>query len=228
MPEEATGANRAAVTRPRPGHADLAGALKYGHDRHPRRARARQRARDGGARRRSARSRGSCSAQFGVEVLSHVTMIGGVGDRRVAGRHGRRIRAIPDDSPLHCADAAVEQQMIAAIDQAKEAGDTLGGAFEVIVTGLPVGLGSYVQWDRKLDGRLAQAMMSIPRDQGGRHRQRAGRRAAARLAHPRRDRAGRRTRRPGIRRSASRGRPTTPAASKAASPTARSCASPAT
>ena len=64
--------------------------------------------------------------------------------------------ALPDD-PLRCADAELQQRMIAAIDAAKEAGDTLGGAFEVIATGLPPGLGSYVQWDRKLDGRLAQA-----------------------------------------------------------------------
>jgi DNA-binding MurR/RpiR family transcriptional regulator len=70
--------------------------------------------------------------------------------------------ALPDDSPLHCADPAVEQHMIAEIDRAREAGDTLGGAFEVIATGVPIGLGSYVQWDRKLDGRLAQALMSIP------------------------------------------------------------------
>ncbi len=94
--------------------------------------------------------------------MSHVTSIGGVGIDESLSIPVDRIRAIPADSPLHCADAAVEQQMIAAIDAAKEAGDTLGGAFEVVVTGLPVGLGSYVQWDRKLDGRLAQAIMSIP------------------------------------------------------------------
>ena len=100
-------------------------------------------------------------AHFGVEVLSHVTMIGGVGIDESLAVTVDRIRAIPEDSPLHCADPAVEQRMVAAIDQAKDAGDTLGGAFEVVVTGLPVGLGSYVQWDRKLDGRLAQAIMSI-------------------------------------------------------------------
>ncbi len=100
-------------------------------------------------------------AQFGVEILSHVTMIGGVGVDESLALSAARIRAIPDDSPLHCADPEVELAMIAAIDRAREAGDTLGGAFEVVVSGLPVGLGSYVQWDRKLDGRLAQAMMSI-------------------------------------------------------------------
>ena len=66
------------------------------------------------------------------------------------------------DAPLRCIDAEVERQMIDEIDRAREAGDTKGGGFEVIATGVPVGLGSYVQWDRKLDGRLAQAMMSIP------------------------------------------------------------------
>jgi chorismate synthase len=69
--------------------------------------------------------------------------------------------ALPEDSPLQCVDAAVQQRMIAAIDAAKEAGDTLGGAFEVIVSGVPPGLGSYVQWDRKLDGRIGQALMCI-------------------------------------------------------------------
>ena len=161
MPEEATGANRAAVTRPRPGHADLAGALKYDLDRHPRRARTCQRARDRRARRR--RFAGASSAR----AVRHRGAEPRHDDwrrrrRRVAGDSRRSIRAIPADSPLGCADLAVEQQMIAAIDQAKEAGDTLGGAFEVVVTGLPVGLGSYVQWDRKLDGRLAQAIVSIP------------------------------------------------------------------
>ena len=70
--------------------------------------------------------------------------------------------ALPDDSPLRCVDPDIEQEMIRIIDGAKDAGDTQGGAFEVIGTGLPVGLGSYIQWDRKLDGRLAQALMSIP------------------------------------------------------------------
>jgi chorismate synthase len=99
---------------------------------------------------------------FGIEVLSHVVEIGGVSVGASLAVPAPVARAIPADSPLHCADPGVEQQMIAAIDRAKEAGDTLGGAFEVIVTGLPAGLGSHVQWDRKLDGRLAQALMSIP------------------------------------------------------------------
>jgi chorismate synthase len=161
MPESATGANRAPVTRPRPGHADLAGALKYGHD-DIRDVLERASARETAARVALGALARQLLGRFGIDVFSHVTRIGSVGIDESLSIAVDRIRAIPDDSPLHCADVAVEQQMIAAIDAAKEAGDTLGGSFEVVVTGLPVGLGSYVQWDRKLDGRLAQAIMSIP------------------------------------------------------------------
>jgi chorismate synthase len=161
MPDEATGANRAPVTRPRPGHADLAGALKYGHE-DIRDVLERASARETAARVALGALARQLLGRFGVEVMSHVTRIGGVAIDESLSIPVDRIRAIPDDSPLHCADLAVEQQMIAAIDAAKEAGDTLGGSFEVVVAGLPVGLGSYVQWDRKLDGRLAQAIMSIP------------------------------------------------------------------
>jgi chorismate synthase len=161
MPEHATGANRAPVTRPRPGHADLAGALKYGHD-DIRDVLERASARETAARVALGALARQLLGRFGMEVMSHVTRIGDVAVDESLSIGADRIRAIPDDSPLHCADSAVEQRMIAAIDAAKEAGDTLGGSFEVVVTGLPVGLGSYVQWDRKLDGRLAQAIMSIP------------------------------------------------------------------
>src|SRR6185503_17810243 len=71
-------------------------------------------------------------------------------------------RAISSESLLHCVDADIERQMIAEIDRARDAGDTMGGSFEVIAHAVPPGLGSYVHWDRKLDGRLAQALMSIP------------------------------------------------------------------
>jgi chorismate synthase len=95
-----------------------------------------------------------------------VVSIGGVGLEPPTVVSVQRIREMSEDSPLRCVDAEVEQRMIAAIDAARDAGDTLGGAFEVVVTGLPPGLGSYVQWDRKLDGRLAQALMSIPAIKG--------------------------------------------------------------
>jgi chorismate synthase len=165
MPEEATGANRAPVTRPRPGHADLAGGLKYEH------ADLRDVLERASARETAARvAVGAIARQLlrtlGIEVVSHVT---GIGDVVVAAdRHVtfEAARAIPVDSPLSCADRDIEAAMIARIDQARAAGDTLGGSFEVIAHGVPVGLGSHVQWDRKLDGRLAQALMSIPAIKG--------------------------------------------------------------
>jgi chorismate synthase len=160
VPPDATGANRAPVTRPRPGHADLAGALKY-ELADIRDVLERASARETAARVALAALARQLLAEFRIEILSHVVRIGDVSVPEPLALSAARIRAIPADSPLHCADAAAEHRMIAAIDAAREAGDTLGGAFEVVVTGVPVGLGSYVQWDRKLDGRLAQAIMSI-------------------------------------------------------------------
>jgi chorismate synthase len=159
---------RRQVTRPRPGHADLAGSLKYD----------RQDARDI-LERASARetvARVACGAvckvlleQFGVEVGSHVVELGGV-RAGVGAQHGAPLPAhlnqASDASPVRCLDAAAETEMIARIDAAKAAGDTLGGVVEVIALGLPVGLGSHVSWDAKLDGRLAQALMSIPAVKG--------------------------------------------------------------
>jgi chorismate synthase len=159
-PEGATGAeNRPNVTRPRPGHADLAGAIKYGHS-DIRDVLERASARETAARVAAGSLARQLLGRFGVRLASHVSAIGGVAlpDSRVVTFD--EAVALPDD-PLRCADAQLQQQMITAIDAAKEAGDTLGGAFEVIATGVPPGLGSYVQWDRKLDGRLAQAMMCI-------------------------------------------------------------------
>ncbi|TMK76315.1 MAG: chorismate synthase, partial [Actinobacteria bacterium] len=99
-------------------------------------------------------------SEFGITILSHVTEIGGVriGAPEVPWEELRR-RA--EASEVRCADPEAERRMIEAIDQAKAAGDTLGGVFEVVALGCPVGLGSYVQWDRKLDGRLARAFCSI-------------------------------------------------------------------
>ncbi len=159
-PEGATGAeNRPTVTRPRPGHADLAGAIKYGHT-DIRDVLERASARETAARVAAGSLARLLLGRFGVRIASHVSAIGGVAlpESRVVSFD--EASALPDD-PLRCADAELQQRMIAAIDAAKEAGDTLGGAFEVIATGLPPGLGSYVQWDRKLDGRLSQAVMSI-------------------------------------------------------------------
>src|SRR5437773_3416921 len=168
---------RRQVTRPRPGHADLAGALKYD----------RQDARDI-LERASARetvARVACGAvckvlleQFGVEIGSHVVELGGVSvgvgaqHAQVGAQHAaplqvpRSLNAAADTSPVRCLDPGAEQEMIARIDAAKAAGDTLGGVVEVIALGVPVGLGSHVSWDAKLDGRLAQALMSIPAVKG--------------------------------------------------------------
>src|SRR6185369_11322445 len=160
MPEGATGANRASVTRPRPGHADLAGAVKYGHT-DVRDVLERASARETASRVAAGTLARQLLARFGVKIASHVSVIGDVGlgpDRLVSFAEAE---ALSDDAPVRCVDPAIEQQMIALIDQAREVGDTLGGAFEIIATGVPIGLGYYVQWDRKLDGRLGQALLCI-------------------------------------------------------------------
>ena len=160
-PPDAGGARRAPVTRPRPGHADLAGVAKYGRT-DVRDILERASARETAARVAAGRGCPSAAERAGIRIASHVSRIGEVAFPTARVVSSRDAAALPDDAPLRCVDADVERQMIAEIDRAREAGDTLGGAFEVIATGVPIGLGSYVQWDRKLDGRLAQAMMSIP------------------------------------------------------------------
>jgi chorismate synthase len=101
-------------------------------------------------------------SKLGIEVLSHVVRVGPAALPAGLTVTPSLVRAIPADAPLRCVDPVVEAAMVAAIDAARAAGDTLGGAFEVMATGVVPGLGSYAQWDRKLDGRLAQALMSIP------------------------------------------------------------------
>jgi len=160
MPADAVGADRSPVTRPRPGHADLAGFVKYGHA-DMRNVLERASARETAARVAVGAVARQLIGAIGAEIVSHVIRIGSAALPDPLDVSFDRVRAIDDAAPLHCADAAIEQQMIAEIDKAREAGDTMGGTFEVIVHGLPPGLGSYVHWDRKLDGRLAQALMSI-------------------------------------------------------------------
>ncbi len=160
-PASAGGARRSKMTRPRPGHADLAGALKHGFD-DLRDVLERASARETAARVAAGAVARLLLARLGVSIASHVTSIGGA--RLAAGEPlpFDRIAAIPDDSPTRCVDGRTGEAMIAAIDLAREAGETLGGVFEVVAHGVPPGLGSYAQWDRRLDGRLAQAVMSIP------------------------------------------------------------------
>jgi chorismate synthase len=161
MPPAATGADRPPVTRPRPGHADLAGFVKYGHD-DMRDVLERASARETAARVAVGAIARQLLGAVGVDIASHVTCIGSAAVADPLSIAFARIRAISSESPLHCADEAVEAQMIAEIDRARDAGDTMGGTFEVVAHAVPPGLGSHVQWDRKLDGRLAQAVMSIP------------------------------------------------------------------
>src|SRR5882724_2908330 len=145
------GAAAKQVTRPRPGHADLAGAMKYGH-RDIRNVLERSSARETTARVAVAGVAKRLLAEFGITILSHVTEIGGVRVGHID---------LPWDELARRAEASAEAAIITAIDDAKAKGDTLGGVFEVVALGCPVGLGSYVQWDRRLDGRLAQAFCSI-------------------------------------------------------------------
>jgi chorismate synthase len=161
VPAEAGGARRAAVTRPRPGHADLAGVAKYGRT-DVRDVLERASARETAARVAAGAVARQLLVRAGIRIASHVFAIGEARLPDTVKVTFASAQALEPDAPLRCVDPEVEQQMIAEIDRAREAGDTRGGAFEVIATGVPVGLGSYVQWDRKLDGRLAQALMSIP------------------------------------------------------------------
>jgi chorismate synthase len=161
QPAGATGADRSPVTRPRPGHADLAGVVKYGHD-DIRDVLERASARETAARVAVGSIARQLLQQLGTSIVDHVISIGAVAIADPLALTFADVQAISADSPLHCADPEVEQRMIAEIDRAREAGDTMGGSFEIIAHGVPPGLGSYVQWDRKLDGRLGQAMLSIP------------------------------------------------------------------
>ncbi len=158
------GARRRKVTRPRPGHADLVGSLKYD------RSDARDILERASARETAARV--ACGAvcrrllaEFGVEIGSHVVELGSVA-APVPDPLPTPLNEAADRSPVRCLDAGAGAAMVAAIDEATAARDSLGGVAEVVVRGLPLGLGSHVSWDRKLDGRLAGAMMSIPAVKG--------------------------------------------------------------
>jgi chorismate synthase len=148
------------LKRPRPGHADLAGGQKFGA-RDLRDILERASARETAARVASGALAKQLLKEFGVEVLSHVIQLGGIPEKPLALKW-EEVESIPEDSQLRCADGAAEARMIELIDEARRAGDTLGGIFEVIARGVVPGLGSHTSWSEKLDGRLAQAIMSIP------------------------------------------------------------------
>ena len=148
------------VKRPRPGHADLAGGLKYGA-RDLRDILERASARETAARVACGALARQLLAVFGVEIRSHVAQLGGIPERPLEVDWDAICR-IPDDAPLRCADEAAQSSMVALIDEKRREGDTLGGVFEVVARGVVAGLGSHTSWESKLDGRLARAVMSIP------------------------------------------------------------------
>jgi len=149
-----------AVTRPRPGHADLAGGIKYNfHD--ARYILERASARETAARVAVGALAKALLSQFDIEVLSHVIAVGTVRLERAADWNELAELSRRDEVLLGCVDAETEQRMKAVVDEAYRTGDTVGGVFEVVARGLPVGLGSHVSWDTRLDGRLAQAIVSM-------------------------------------------------------------------
>ena len=146
------------ITRLRPGHADLAGAIKYGLD-DIRPILERASARETAARVAVGAVARRLLQEFGIEIHSHTIDIAGMSVK------GKAIERIDwdklDRSPVRCSEVKAEKEMMTAIDRAKEDGNTVGGIFEVVANGVPIGLGSHVQWDRRLDGKIAQAIMSI-------------------------------------------------------------------
>ena len=152
-------AETAAIAVPRPGHADYAGMMKYDHD-DLRNVLERASARNTATLVAVGAVARLLLAEFGITVTSHVVNIGGI---RVNADtiDLRRVAELAEESPVRVADKDAEGEIIAAIDEAKYRGDTLGGTFEVVALGVPVGLGSYVHWDERIDGKLAQALMSI-------------------------------------------------------------------
>ncbi|HEV2953295.1 MAG TPA: chorismate synthase [Candidatus Dormibacteraeota bacterium] len=148
------------VTKLRPGHADLAGALKYNHD-DIRNILERSSARETASRVAAGAVARKFLAHFGVRVFSFTQSVGSIDAGYEAVDPDAITDAEIDQSVVRCPVPEVSEKMVALIDEAKDRGDTLGGTFRVIATGLPIGLGSHVHWDRKLDGRLAGAILSI-------------------------------------------------------------------
>src|SRR5215212_7595315 len=157
-------ARRRAVTRPRPGHADLSGMLKYDRD-DARDVLERASARETTARVAAGAICRKLLSEIGVTIGSHIVELGGV-SAALPSELPDDLNEAADTSALRTLDKKAEEEMIALIDAVKKDGDTLGGGCDVVCSGLPVGLGSHVSWDRKLDGRIGAAMMSIPAVKG--------------------------------------------------------------
>jgi len=157
------------VTNPRPGHADLAGALKYAHTEDVRNVLERASARETAARVGVGAFARALLKNFDISVCSHVIALGEVqapGWSPESGIEAAEISALADKSEVRCLDAQAEKRIIEGITRAREEKDTLGGIFEVVVAGLPPGLGSYTSWDKRLDARLVRAAVSIPAVKG--------------------------------------------------------------
>jgi chorismate synthase len=163
LPVEASNAPEATsrkLVAPRPGHADLAGSQKFNfHD--ARYVLERASARETAARVAAGSFARQFLQQFGIEIASHTIQVGHVRLERAAAWGEVQATCRDLESPLRCVDASIQEKMMAEVDAALKAGDTVGGVFEIVAHGVPVGLGSHAQWDEKLDGRLAQALMSV-------------------------------------------------------------------
>ena len=163
LPVEASSAPEVGLrtlVAPRPGHADLAGSQKFNfHD--ARYVLERASARETAARVAAGSFARQLLQQFGVQIASHTVQVGHVRLERAV--KWEEIRAVCEDleSPLRCVDAQIQEKMKAEVDAALKAGDSVGGVFEIVAHGVPIGLGSHAQWDEKLDGKLAQALMSV-------------------------------------------------------------------
>lgn len=158
-PEPGARVDERVVTKPRPGHADLAGAIKYRH-RDIRNVLERSSARETAARVAVGSVARKLLEELGIKIIGQVVLIGSLA-AEVENLGFEELEARLAGSQLLCADPGTEQRMIAKIDRARETGDSLGGIFEIKAYGVPTGLGSHAQWDRKLDSRLAAALMSI-------------------------------------------------------------------
>ncbi|HBY56603.1 MAG TPA: chorismate synthase [Candidatus Atribacteria bacterium] len=148
------------LTIPRPGHADFTGAIKYGF-KDLRKVLERASARQTAMRVAIGSVASILLEEFNINIYSYVLRIGKIKAKRIAS-FNQKVKDEIAKSPVYCIDGVASIGMCREIDRAREKGDTLGGVFEVIITGVPVGLGSYAQWDRRLDARLASALMSIP------------------------------------------------------------------
>ena len=160
LENEAAAVAEKRVTRPRPGHADLAGGQKYGAA-DLRDVLERASARESAARVAAGAVCKLLLGECGIEVASGVLSLGDVADERTP-RSFESLGRVREDSPLRAIDSGLEDRMVAAVDAAKKAGETLGGSILVGARGVPPGLGSYASWDRKLDSRIGAAMLSIP------------------------------------------------------------------